>query len=136
MKGREDFVSHMARYGIAARRLAESSRRDVIMVRPSLIRDYRRGGVYPTADDSWSWSMWHGYLDREGGQSLQAWFAAGGARPCHIRTSGHASVPDLKAFAAAMNPAVLVPIHGLAWDGDVTGFPPVRRLADGETMVI
>ncbi len=55
---------------------------------------------------------------------------------CDLHTSGHASVADLRAFAAAMDPAVLVPVHGEGWDGDLAGFPPVRWLADGETMVI
>ena len=136
MKGRGDFVAQIAKHGIAARKLAQSPGHWVAMVRPSLIRDYQRAGVSPTADDAWSWSMWRGYLDSEGGQRVQSWFEAGGARPCHIHTSGHASVVDLRAFAAAINPTVLVPIHGVAWDEDVAGFPPIRRLADGETMVI
>lgn len=136
MKGRADFVAQMAEHGISARRLAHSPGRWVSIVRPSLIRDYQRAGVNPTRDDSWSWSMWHGYLSGDDGRRVQSWFEAGWAKPCHIHTSGHASVPDLRAFAAAMNPGILVPIHGVAWDEDVTGFPPIRQLADGETMVI
>jgi ribonuclease J len=136
IKGRGDFVAQMAQDGISARALAQSPERWVAMVRPSLINDYQRANVNLTADDRWSWSMWHGYLAREDGQRVQAWFEAGGARPCHIHTSGHASEADLLAFAAAMQPAILVPIHGVAWDENVAGFPPVRRLADGETMVI
>jgi len=53
-KGRGDFVAQMARHGIPARSLADSPGRWVIMVRPSLIRDYQRAGVIPTADDAWS----------------------------------------------------------------------------------
>lgn len=136
MKGRGGFVAQMARYGIAARKLAQSSGRRVSMVRPSLIRDYQRNDVNPTADDAWSWSMWGGYLDGEDGRRVQAWFEDGGAKPCHIHTSGHASVGDLRAFASAINPAILLPIHGEAWGGDVAGFPPIRRMADGEAMVI
>jgi ribonuclease J len=136
MKGRADFVAQMAKYGLAARKLAEPPRLWVSMVRPSLIRDYQRSGVAPTADDAWSWSMWRGYLTGEGGQRVQAWLEAAGARTRHIHTSGHASVSDLRAFATAMDPAILVPIHGVAWDEDISGFPPIRRLADGETMVI
>src|SRR3954471_4190025 len=91
MKGRGEFVTHMAERGIAARRLAESPGRWVIMTRPSLIRDYRRNGVMPTADDAWSWSRWRGFLAGADSQQVQAWFDAGGARACHIHTSGHAS---------------------------------------------
>ena len=136
MKGRAEFVAQMAKHGIPARALAQSPERWVAMLRPSLIRDYQRGGVIPTVEDAWSWSMWDGYLGNEGGQRVQSWFDAGGARPWHIHTSGHASVADLRAFAAAINPAVLVPIHGVAWNENAAGFPPIRRLADGETMVI
>ncbi len=136
MKGRGDFVDRMAQHGIAARKLAQSPERWVVMVRPSLIRDYQRNGVNPTPEDAWSWSMWNGYLNGDDGQRVQAWFDAGGATRYDLHTSGHASLQDLRAFATAINPAVLVPIHGLAWDRDLAGFPPIRRLADGEKMVI
>jgi ribonuclease J len=136
LKGRGDFVDQMAKDGIPARALAKSPERWVAMVRRSLIRDYQRAKVNLTADDVWSWSMWGGYLAREDGQRVQAWFEAGGAKPCHFHTSGHASESDLQAFAAAMRPAILVPIHGVAWDENVAGFPPIRRLADGEAMEI
>jgi hypothetical protein len=35
-----------------------------------------------------------------------------------------------------MNPAILVLIHDVAWDCDAADFPPIRRLADGETLVV
>jgi ribonuclease J len=136
MKGRGDFVDQAARHGIPASALTQSPQRWVAMVRPSLLRDYQRNNVRPTADDAWSWSMWRGYLAGPDGVRVQAWFESGGAKPCHIHTSGHASESDLRAFAAAMQPAIIVPIHGEAWDEAVEGFPRLRRLADGETMVI
>ena len=102
----------------------------------SLIRDYQRAGVNPTADDACSWSMWLGYLAGDDGQRVRTWFEQGGAKSCHLHTSGHASVSDLRAFATAIKPKVLVPIHGIAWDEELAVFPPIRRLADGEMMVI
>jgi len=33
-------------------------------------------------------------------------------------------------------PQQLVPIHGVAWDENTDGFPPIRRLADGETFAL
>jgi len=106
------------------------------MIRPSLIRDLDRAGVIPNRHDAWSWSMWKGYLANKDGQRLQTWFDAGGASARHIHTSGHASPADLRAFAAALAPKEMVPIHGVAWDEDATGFPPIRRLRDGEPMVL
>ena len=80
--------------------------------------------------------MWRGYLKNEDGAQLQRWFENGGAKPVHIHTSGHASTTDLRAFAAAMKPTWMVPIHGVAWDDQPEGFPPIKRLADGEPIIL
>ncbi|MGO4879982.1 MAG: MBL fold metallo-hydrolase RNA specificity domain-containing protein [Bryobacteraceae bacterium] len=108
----------------------------VAMVRRSLIHDYVHKGVLPNSDDAWCWSMWSGYLKSEDGALVQRWFDDAGSRAAHIHTSGHASPSDLKAFAHAMNGKQFVPIHSEAWDGDTTGFPSIRRLADGEQMAV
>lgn len=93
-------------------------------------------GVAPNEDDAWCWSMWRGYLDNDDGILVRKWFEEGGSRAAHIHTSGHASPADLRSFAPAMNAKQLVPIHGVAWDGDTTGFSSIRRLADGEAMAV
>jgi ribonuclease J len=134
--GRESFVERMVPHGIAAAKLAQTPDRWVIMVRTSLIRDYVPNGVVPNADDAWCWSMWRGYLDNEDGALVRKWFDDGGSRAAHIHTSGHASPVDLRSFAQAIHAKQLVPIHGIAWDGDTTGFPCIRRLTDGEAMTL
>ncbi len=132
--GRQDFVARMAAHGISAARLAENRHRWLVMTRPSLLRDFAAKGVTPTPDDAWSYSQWRGYLAQPDGVALQTWFEQGGARAAHIHTSGHASVADLHAFARAMKPRMLVPIHGVAWDTDGAGFADVMRLRDGEVL--
>jgi ribonuclease J len=136
MKGRRAFVERMAAHGISAAALAQNPSRWVVMIRPSLIRDFTAKGVVPSAGDAWSYSQWRGYLDQPDGVTLKAWFDQGGSRPVHLHTSGHASTTDLKAFAAAISPKALVPIHGIAWDGDRAGFENVVRLTDGEPLTI
>ena len=133
-KGREAFVQEMVPHGISARNLAKNPAQWATMFRPSLITDFERSGVVPTGDDVWSWSMWGGYLQNEGGRRTRDWFDAGGAASRHIHTSGHASPAQLRAFAAAMRPGCLVPIHGVAWGTDREGFSPIRDLKDGEPM--
>jgi len=135
-KGNEAFVERMVPFGISAKKLNATHEKWVVMVRPSLMRDYARSGVEPNAADAWSWSMWRGYLDSKDGALVSKWFEDGGSRANHIHTSGHASPAVLQSFAHAMNAKQLVPIHGAAWDGDTTGFPSIRRLVDGETMTL
>jgi ribonuclease J len=134
--GREAFVERMARYDIAAADLAETPERWVAMVRSSLISDYVDKGVSPTPEDAWCWSMWRGYLANEDGARVSKWFEGGGSRASYIHTSGHASTAVLQSFAHSMNAGNFVPIHGTAWDGDTTGFPSIRRLADGEPLIL
>jgi len=134
--GREGFVSRMAKHGIAADKLAETPSQWVVMTRPSLMRDYEAKGVVPTPRDAWCWSMWRGYLMNEDGRKVQAWFDGGQCPADHIHTSGHASPADLRRFATATQPKALIPIHGVNWDSEASGFPPIRRLADGEPVVL
>jgi ribonuclease J len=134
--GRSSFVERMVQYGISARKLAETPSKWVVMARPSLIRDYQRNGIVPTADDAWCWSMWRGYLKNEDGAFVYQWFKDGGSRAAHLHTSGHASPLDLRSFAQAIGAKHLVPIHGVAWDGDTTGFSSIERLRDGQPMAL
>ena len=133
-QGREDFVTRMATHGISAKRLEGS--RHVVMLRRGLIRDYQRAGVMPTADDAFNFSMWRGYLSDPYHSEALEWCRAAGAEIAYIHTSGHASAADLRAFAAAVGPKLVVPVHGVKWDDEACGFGTVRRLADGEVMTI
>src|SRR5262249_46251689 len=72
----------------------------------------------------------------ERGRSLSQQVVRRGSRAVHIHTSGHASPTALRSFARAMNAKQLVPIHGLAWDGDTRGFPSIRRLGDGDSVTV
>jgi ribonuclease J len=134
--GRASFVERMVQYGISASKLAETPSKWVVMVRPSLIRDYGRKRIVPTAEDAWCWSMWLGYLRNEDGAFVHKWFKDGGSRAVHLHTSGHASPLELRSFAQAMDAKHLVPIHGVAWDGDTKRFGSIRRLRDGEPMTL
>jgi ribonuclease J len=138
-QGREDFIERIARagHGIPAKRLEGG--RHIIMLRSALLGDYQRAGVVPTADDAYNFSMWRGYLSDPYGSYYSAaleWLRAADAEIAYIHTSGHASPADLRAFAAAVRPKVIVPVHGAKWDEEAHGFGMVCRLADGETMEI
>jgi ribonuclease J len=134
--GREAFVARMAKFGISADKLNQTPSHWVVMTRPSLMKDYEFKGVVPTAQDAWSWSMWRGYLTNGDGQKVRAWFDGGQCPAVHIHTSGHASAADLRRFASKISPKTLIPVHGVNWDGELVGFPPIRRLGDGEALVL
>lgn len=128
-RGREDFIERMVKHGVSAARLVEG--RQVIMLRDSLVRDFATKGVAPSPGDAFVYSMWRGYLDDPARTGARDWCAAGGAEVLHIHTSGHASAADLRAFASAVGPRIIVPVHGANWDRGQDGFEGLTPLADG-----
>jgi ribonuclease J len=132
--GRENFVERMVPHGISAKRLEGSHH--VVMLRRGLIRDYKLAGVVPTAADAYNFSMWRGYLSDPYHTEALEWCRTAGAEIAYIHTSGHASPADLRAFAAAVNPKIVVPVHGVKWDEESHGFGAIRRLADAETLTL
>ncbi|MBZ0274399.1 MBL fold metallo-hydrolase [bacterium] len=131
------FVDRCATSGFAfgADKL-ESRARNVIMLRPSLWKDYARKGVTLTPHDGWVFSMWSGYEKKTDYAELRTAFESAGARLERIHTSGHAAPDDLVAFADAVAPRHLVPIHGFDWDQHLHRFKNVKRLRDGERFAI
>lgn len=133
-QGRDSFVQRMVPFGIAARKLEGSN--SVVMLRRGLMRDFQSGGVVPTSDDAFNFSMWRGYLKDPYYSSSYEWFKNAGAKIEFIHSSGHASPEDLRSFALAMKPKFVVPVHGENWDTESMGFGHIHRLADGEIMEI
>ena len=83
--------------------------RAVMMFRHLMTRDR---GVRAVLDGArLSYSMWQGYLKDRSTARTRQWLEEHGIPLEVIHTSGHASVADLKRFAAAMSPTILVPIH-------------------------
>ena len=131
-RGREDFIERMVKHGVSAAGLVDG--RQVIMLRDSLVRDFAAKGVAPSPDDAFVYSMWRGYLDDPARTIARDWCAAGGAKVLHIHSSGHASAADLRAFASAVCPRMIVPVHGANWETERDGFEGLTRLADGVVM--
>jgi ribonuclease J len=114
-QGREQFIERIAQAGqsISAKKLEGG--RHIIMLRSGLLADYQRAGVVPIADDAYNFSMWRGYLSEPFDSYYSApldWLRDAGAEIAYIHTSGHASPIDLRAFAAAVRPKIVVPVHG------------------------
>lgn len=125
--GKETWLNAMAKIGLSAAALEQQA---IVMIRSgSLHRDYMFKGVAPTKDDAFSFSMWSGYLKDQ--SDLLSWFGSAGSTIEHIHTSGHASPATLRRFAEAVSAKQVVPVHGLNWDREQTGFDRLARLRDG-----
>ena len=77
-------------------------------------------------------SMWEGYLTDE----FKEFCARKGIEIEQVHTSGHATVEDLQAFAGALNPKALIPIHTFEGKQYNRLFKNVTVLEDGEEKII
>ena len=104
--------------------------RAVMLFRPMAMSDC---GVRAVLDGSaLTYSMWEGYLKQDGSRRVLEWLREHGIPWRSIHTSGHASVADLKRFASALAPRVLVPIHSFETGRFADLFDNVVQRDDGE----
>jgi len=75
-------------------------------------------------------SMWEGYLS----DGFNEYCFKNGLIIEHVHSSGHAASADLKKFANAINPKVLIPIHTFNADKYKTFYSNVRILKDGQRI--
>lgn len=77
-------------------------------------------------------SMWEGYLNDE----FKQYCSKNSLIIEQVHSSGNASVNDLKAFANAIKPKILIPIHTFSADQYNTIYKNTMVLNDGESLNI
>ena len=77
------------------------------------------------------YSMWDGYLKPE----FEEYCAKKGLIIEKVHTSGHATVEDLQAFASALKPNILIPIHTFEPKRYTSLFQNVKLLEDCEKFI-
>ena len=102
----------------------------VVLCRASLIDELEAAGCLNNA--SATWGMWPGYLNRPSGEALRARLAQLDIQLETLHASGHASMEDLKGFAAGFETARLVPVHTDAPERFESIFGRAELRADGE----
>lgn len=128
----EAFIERLLPHAIAAKGLQGSD--GIIMLRQGLVRDYAASGVTPSPDDLFLWSMWDGYLAK--GDKACDWCRAAGTPVEKFHTSGHAATADLIAFARAIAPRSIIPVHGQNWSRAPADFGPLLSVSDGVPVIL
>lgn len=111
-------------------RLEDLAPRAAMLFRPAMLRDLDHANCLTYARAIWS--QWDGYLKQERGLALLADLETRGIPLVHAHTSGHASIPDLKRLAEAIQPKMLVPIHTYEPEQFPAHFQAVSLKNDGE----
>ena len=106
------------------------AKRAVMLFRPMAMNDR---GVQAVLDGAGlTYSLWEGYLEQDSSRRVMKWLDDHDIRWQVLHTSGHASVTDLKRFAAALAPRALVPVHSFETSRFGDFFDNVVQRDDGE----
>lgn len=128
--GRFDLLDPHKTNRIFVERLENLAPRAAMLFRPAMLRDLDPADCLSGARAIWS--QWDGYLKQERGLALLAELQSRGIPLDHAHTSGHASIPDLKRLAEAIQPKMLVPIHTYEPEQFPAHFQAVSLKNDGE----
>ena len=123
-----DLASHK-RNRIFPEDLPALRERAVMLFSPRMVSDWGVQGALEGA--RFTYSMWSGYLKEERCRRVLRWLKKNDVPFQTIHTSGHASVADLRRFAAGLAPRKLVPIHTFEGDRYRELFDNVVRERDG-----
>ncbi len=115
---------------IYAEELAAKASESVLFFRPLHRKDLEFADALKGA--RFFYSMWEGYLKDDYGARVKTWADTHQIPFMQVHTSGHAGPADLKRFAEALNPKVLVPIHSFKPETYGELFPRVEAHGDGD----
>ena len=125
-----ELLKHHSPNRILEEHLAPQAATSVLLFRSIHEPDLERAGALEGA--RLLYSQWEGYLKEDSGLRLKAWAEGHGIPFQQVHTSGHAGPADLKRYAEALDPRVLVPIHSFHPGRYLELFPRVELHGDGE----
>lgn len=120
---------------IDAKGLQRLGRKAFVLYRESSLHELEKAGV--PKDSVFLYSLWSQYTLEPSFDRTRAFLDRHGIQLKEMHTSGHAVLPDLKQFAQAVSPEVIVPIHTEHPDMYRGHFGnKVRCLRDGEKLTV
>lgn len=125
-----DLAQSFSQWRIYSKELNDHSDTSVLLFRPSMMIDFEDANF--TENATLVYSLWQGYLKDERYKRLFNWMKEKNIQLIHCHTSGHAPLTDLKEFAEAVSPKMLVPIHTFVPDLYTEYFKNVVLKNDGE----
>jgi ribonuclease J len=130
----EALARHSANRIYVGRHIAKSPEKYALVFRSLWMPDLERAGCLAGA--CLIHSQWEGYLKAPAFVEIDSWRKRHGMPFHQIHTSGHASPQDLRRFALAIAPEVLVPIHSAAPELFEDICPNVVRHPDNEWWAV
>lgn len=122
-------------YEIDAKGLQRLGRKTFVMYRDSSLNELEKSGI--PKDSVMFYSMWSQYALEPSFDRTRAFMDRHGIAFKEFHTSGHAVLSDLKRFAEALDPRVIVPIHTEYPDDYREHFgSKVHCLKDGEVLTV
>jgi ribonuclease J len=131
---RKDIVRRYSAYEISSDQIKANLGRCIFLFRESLLDDVKKLGDLNRS--VLIYSMWKGFMDEPKFQTVKRFLDEQGIPIRVLHTSGHASFEDLKRFAQALKPKMVIPIHTTRPNRFKEMHPNIKILSDGEPYQI
>ncbi len=128
--GHKDLLYTYNRRKIEMPEISRNKNRILMLARDNSVFPLILKKIKDVAGATIAYSMWNGYLSEE----FRAFCKDKGLIIEYIHTSGHAKPEDLKTFASAMKPKILIPIHTFEPNSYPNIFRNVKIINDGEVL--
>jgi ribonuclease J len=125
-----DLAKSFSSWRIYPEALQNEAGQSIMLFRPSMMKDLEKTNCLKSA--RLIYSMWPRYLKDERHRLFLDWLRQRSIPMVHCHTSGHAPLADLKRFAEALSPRMLVPIHTFEPERFANHFENVSQKMDGE----
>jgi ribonuclease J len=131
----KEYIYQFAKFKISREEISNNPGKYVIIVRPSMKSDIER--ISGIDGGNIIYSLWEGYLRKDYTKSFIDYLKKRKFILHLIHTSGHADIPTLKEFVAAISPKQIIPIHTFAGDQYKNLFNlPILELKDEQELKI
>lgn len=128
--GHKDLLYTYNKRKIEMPEINSEKKRVLMLARNNTVFPLLLKGIEHIAGGMLAYSMWDGYLTKE----FRAFCKGKELNLEYIHTSGHAKLEDLRSFALAIRPRILIPIHTFDPNSYPNFFKNVKILTDGEVL--
>jgi ribonuclease J len=129
----KEYIYQFVKFKISREEISKTPGKYVMIVRPSMKSDIER--IMEIDGGTIIYSLWEGYIKKEYTKSFIDYLKKRNFTLHVIHTSGHADIPTLKEFVAAIKPKQIIPIHTFAGEQykHIFNFP-ILELKDGQGL--
>jgi len=132
-QGEQELMYRYKSYKITRKEISDRSGEIMMMVRPSMLKDFK--SIKNIEGATFIYSLWEGYLQDDSMQKMMKFIKKKNMVFYQVHTSGHVEIDTLKEVVKKLKPGKIIPIHTFYPDKYSGLFSrKIEQVSDGEVF--